>query len=260
MSFQPVKAGQFQPVTATSPRDCVPATTAQLINRATVDAIRTDHAVIRAKSGAPATRGLFLSEAVHVAASFGVKLSSYTNLSRNALRDLSAAGRGVGILINCSITRYTDRRTNSYTGPHMVYANAYSFWQKGEPCACELHTAASHGEFTIDDPGTTSVGFQQWSANLVYRAAEAYPNGIGCLATLDTEGRTWTARTTSDIRSLPSYTSGVKIGSLVAGQAYIGGRTDEGGQWQRADKTYGRGWVHVKHGSGWGWCKGSSLA
>lgn len=262
MSFRPAKSGQFEPVTPTSPKDCVAATTAQLINRATVDTIRTNHAVIRKRSGAPGTRGLYLAEAIAAAKSFGVTLTPYYGLSRNETRDLVAAGHAVGFLIDCSVTRYTTRRTNFYTGPHMVYGNSYSWWPAGEKCACEKRTATAHGEYSIDDPGTTSVGYLQWSADLVYRAAESYANGSGIylLAAPDTEGRSWKAVSASAIRSLPSYSKGVTLATMKLGQVFPGGRTDNGGDWRRGDGQMANGWAHLQQPNGkYGWSKGESL-
>lgn len=262
MTYRPAPGPQFVPLTSTSPKDCVAAVTANLIDRATVSTKRPNHAGIRKASGAPATRGLWMSESIKAAQAYGVTVTGYYGIGRNDLDDLLSSGRGVGLLIDCSVTRYTARRTNSYTGPHCVYANSRSLWPAGETCACELHTANAHEEFTIDDPGTTSTGFQQWSAGLVYRAMESYGGGrIYCLASPDTEGRSWTAVDDATLRDKPTYTGSKKVGQLVIGKAYKGGRTETGGDWQRADGSMGDGWVHVVNPANgrYAWAKGESL-
>lgn len=262
MSYRPKPQAQFRPSTSTSGRDCVAASTALLIDRATVGAIHTDHAVIRKRSGAPATRGLYNSEATKAAATFGVTLTPYSGLSRNALRDLVASGRACGVSISCAVTRNTSRRTNSYTGPHRITAVAYSWWDKGTVCNCNRQTKDEHGEFTVEDPGTTSVGYQQWSAVLVYRAAEAHDRTgkISVLAAPDTEGRSWKAVMPGKVRKSPR-TDAPALADIQTGKTYPGGRTDNGGDWVRKDGTEGDGWIHVRLGSGaWGWIRGEAAA
>lgn len=263
MTFRPVRNGQYEPVTATSSRDCVAAVTAMLMERATVGRIRVSHATVRAKSGAPSTRGLYLWEAEKAAAALGVNLEVVLNVSRNTFRDTVRGGNGVGVTIFTSVTRYTTRRTNFYVGPHEVYVNDYNDWPKGEICGCEKRTAAAHGEFTVEDPGTTSVGYLQWSADLLYRAAEKLTgdNGINLLVAPDTEIRPWKAMIEGQIRSEPDYDTGTKLAAIVVGKTYKGGRTENGGNWLRANGTKANGWTHVvisgtSPNYKWGWWAG----
>ena len=263
MTFRPVKSGQYEPVTSTSAKDCVAATTAMLIERATVGRLRPTHATIRKASGAPSTRGLYLYEAVNAAKTLGVTLVASLWNSRNTMRDTVAGGAAVGVTIHTSVTRYTTRRTNYYVGPHEVYVQAYNYWPAGEVCACEKKTATAHGEYSVEDPGTTSVGYLQWSADLVYRAAEKLTGGgINLLIAPDTEIRPWKAAIAGQIRSEPDYDTGRKLADIVLGRTYKGGRTENGGNWLRADGSKANGWTHVVISGTtpetykWGWWAG----
>ncbi len=250
---------QFVPYTATSSKDCVAAVAAHGLERATVGATRLNHADIRRASGAPATRGLYLYEAARAALELtGIELEVALYVTRNTARDTVAGGSACGITIHTAETRYTTRRTNYYVGPHEIIALAYTWWPKGEVCGCERKTAEAHAEFTVYDPGITTVPPRQWSANLVYRAAERLTGAgnINLLVFPDTEGRSWKALAKVEIRSQPSYSTGRKVGTTVVGKAYPGGRTEKGGRWQRANGTYANGWVRIKTDTGWEWIKG----
>lgn len=266
MSFHPAPNPQYAPSTSTSARDCVAAVTAMLIERATVGATRVTHATVRAKSGAPSTRGLYLWEGQKAAKALGVDLEVVLGVSRNTLRDTVRGGHGVGVTIHTSVTRYTTRRTNFYVGPHELYVNAYSDWPAGEICDCEKRTSAAHGEFTVEDPGTSAAGYLQWSASLVYLAAEKLTSmygqtGINLLVAPDTEIRPWKATIAGQIRSEPDYDKGTKLAAIVVGKTYKGGRTENGGNWLRKDGTKANGWTHVvisgtSPNYKWGWAAG----
>lgn len=264
MSCHPAKNGQYQPKTATSSKDCVAATTAMLVERATVGRYRPTHVDIRRASGAPATRGLLMVEAAKAANDlYDVTLTPSLGLSRATLRDTVGNGRAVGISISCAVTVNTSRRTNSYTGSHMVYANHYQVWPGGARCYCEKRATYKHGEFRIEDPGTTYAGYLWWSADLVYRAAEARTggNGINILAAPDTEGVPWRCTAKTRVRTKRSFSTGATLTVLVPGSdKHIGGRTQNGGGWKRDDGTTANEWVHIKTSKGWGWVRGGALA
>ena len=250
----PAKNGQFSPSTPSSSKDCVAATTAMLVERALVGRIRPTHVDIRKLSGAPISRGLYMAEAVIAANHYGVKLESQVGLNRTQTRDTIGNGRPAGGSIDCSVTVNTSRRTNSYTGNHMVYVHQYQYWPGGSRCECEKVATYAHGEFLVEDPGTTSAGYLWWSADLFYRAAEKRGNGlINLLVGPDTEGRTWTALAARDVRTEPSYSTGKKLGSTKAGVKYAGGRTENGGNWKREDGSFADQWVHIKYGQKWAW-------
>ncbi len=258
--FRPAKRSQFQPLTATSRYDCVPTVTGRLVNRVTVDARNTEHDDIRRAIGFWTLRGMSYLEAENAAAKFGVNLAARYGLSRTQVVDLADAGHAYGLSIDTSITAHTTRRTNDFIGPHTVFTVDSNEWPGGEPCACEKQSSARHQEFTIDDPGTTTAGYLQWSADLAFRAAEARTggNGINVLAAPDTEQVTWTAIAAGRIHDTPSAT-GKDLGPVVIGRKYIGGVTQNGGTWTRADGTTGNGWVHVKLATRWAWIAGRSL-
>jgi hypothetical protein len=260
---QPAPNPQYLPSTSTSAKDCVAATGAMLAEGATVTAVRTDHSAIRRASGAPATRGLYLWESAKgVKAVTGVELEVKLHVARSTVRDLVAGGSKCGVTIDTAVTRYTTRRTNYYVGPHEITLLDYQQWPAGEVCACEKATAATHAEFTVYDPGLTRTPARQWSAELVYRAAEKLTglfNAINVLIAPDTEGVTWKATAVAAIRSEPSYSVGRKIGATVAGRTYAGGRTQNGGKYRRANGTYANGWIHIRVGDTWGWRKSTGM-
>lgn len=257
--FRPQKRGQYEPVTATSSLDCVCAVTGQLIACATVDAKWPNHAEVRAASGIVG-RGISYLEAENAAAKYGVSLAARYGLSRTQALDAIAVAP-FALSIDAAVTLHTTRRTNNFAGNHTVFVVASNLWPAGERCACELLTTTRHWELTIDDPGTTVAGYMQWSADLAFRAAEARTggNGINVLAGRDTEGVSWTGVGVHAIRSDPSYSTGSAIGQTVNGHVYPGGRTENGGGWNRPDGSTAHGWVHIKTATHWGWARGSAL-
>lgn len=266
----PAKNGQYQPSTKTSSKDCVAATAAMLVERATAGAIRPSHADIRdwvLKHGGGRTkdgklRGLLMSEAAAaVKALYGVTLTPTLGLSRDQVKNIIGNGRGAGVSIDCSVTVHTSRATNSYTGGHEVYAHDYQWWPGGMRCECEKLATYAHGEDLIEDPGTTLAGYKWWSHDLLCRAAEARGGGkINLLVGPDTEGASWRAIAAAEKRSEPSYTTGRRLGTLKRDHVYKGGRTQNGGDYRRADGTMADEWVHLQDtDDSWFWSKGRAL-
>jgi hypothetical protein len=262
----PEAQSQFQPRIATSDLDCVPCSTRKAIRRTTVDAKAPTTKAIRAKTGVY-TRGLTYGEAAEAAAAWGVNLDPLYGNSRDEMKDLIDAGRGALLSIRCSVTVNTDRATGSFRGDHTVYVHDFRHVDAGENCKCEKNgTAAgrrSHNEYLIEDPGNSSVGYVWWSAALVYEAGEARTvdrygrtQGINLCVTPDTEGVKWRVVEKGAIRSKPRSDS-AKVSTADVGEVFQGGRTETGGQWRRADGTFGRGWVHIEYRPGtWGWVRG----
>ncbi len=254
----PDSNSQFVPKTATSSKDCVPAATAHGLQRATADRIRLTHADVRRASGAPSTRGLYLWEAKEAVQDLtGIGLEVVLHVTRETLRGTIVGGQACGVTIHTAETRYTTRRTGYYSGPHQVSVLAWTWWPKGEICGCERATAEAHAEFTVYDPGMSTVPPRQWSAGLLYRAAERLTGAgrINVLVFPDTEQRPWTATYVSPIRSHP--TGGTKVASTVKGKQYPGARTRKGDRWKRDDGTYGKGFVRIRYtATKWGWVPG----
>lgn len=242
----PASNPQYKPVTPTSAKDCMGGSAATGIERATVGRIRTDHARIRALSGAPATRGLYMYEVVNACAKLGVDAEATLWNSRATTRDTVGGGSACIVTIHTSVTINTTRRTNSYVGPHGITLLAYSYWPKGEICACELRTAAAHGEFKVYDPGMSSVPARQWSASLVYRAAEALTGAgkINLVVFPDTENVTRKAAGEGWFYDSP-YRSSAKKLAMIPGHSYTVTSTYNGGGWPRADGTTATGWHRV---------------
>lgn len=252
-------------------KNCVPATCADIIDRTTVSATRVLGSEVRKASGVSG-RGLMYSEAaaatlkLTTAKGRPVRLEPRYGLSRSTVRDTVAGGSVCGISIDTSVTRYTTRRTNYYVGGHTVYLLVYSWWPAGDRCTCEKLTATAHGEYTVDDPGTTAAGYLQWSADLVYRAAEKRTSyhGINLLVGPDTETVKWVGKESGAIRNAPRNDS-PKEASVVVGRTYFGGRTDNGGSWDRSNGTKANGWIHVAYSGTstsdykWGWVMGRRM-
>jgi hypothetical protein len=261
--FGPVAESQFQPVISTSPLNCVPCVTRKLIRRATTDAKAPSTATVRAKSGAPSTRGLTYGEAATAGAAFGVKLiPSYGN-SRDEVFDLADAGHGFGISIDCSVTVHTARATGGFTGDHTVYDHDVRHCPAGGTCKCEKESAARvHNEYLIEDPGNSSQGYLWWSADLVYRAAEArtrdrngISHGINLLVGPDTEGALVKAVLGATLREQPDRTAKA-MGKLVVGRTYKGRRTRTGTNWKRPNGSIANGWREIELQGANGWVEG----
>ncbi len=237
----------FRPASLDQPDDltCVDTTAALIVNRVTVDSLRPDPLQIRRKTGIT-TRGITYMEAAEAVASlYDVNLSPRFHLSRDQVRDLVASGRPIGISIDTSVTRNTNRHTGSFIGGHTVYVNRY---RSTPTCSCERALAAgnSHSEFQIEDPGTFRAGFRWWSAGLLYKAAEARTNGngINVLVGRDTEDVDRTCVGAGEVRAKPDKDAASKE-SLVPGKSYAVVSTRNGGDWLRDDGSAGKGWHKV---------------
>jgi hypothetical protein len=263
----PEAQSQFQPLITTSKLDCVPCSTRKAIRRATVDAKAPTTRMVRAKTGVY-TRGLTYGEAAEAAEAFGVKLTPLYGNSRAEMFDLIDAGRGALLSIRCAVTVNTRRATGDFRGDHTVYVHDVRHVNVGAMCRCEKVASprpatSEHNEYLIEDPGNSSIGYVWWSAKLVYEAGEARTrdaqgrtHGINLCVTPDTEGVKWRVVEKGAIRSKPRSDS-AKVSTADVGEVFQGGRTETGGQWRRADGTFGRGWVHVEYRPGkWGWVRG----
>lgn len=237
--------------------NCVLAACTDLIDRVTVGALRIPAPVLRKASG-DTSGGVSYSQAAAVtykvtsAKGRAVSLSPRYGLDRNKVVDLAAAGYPFGISILALITRYTTRRTGTFTGGHTVYVHS-TRWigGTGSPaCACETNAKTTpHREFDVEDPGT-SAGYLWWSADLLFRAAEARGGGlINVLTGRDTENVARTCVLGVAVHTQPSMTSAVvAIGNTQPGVGYQVNETVNGGPWKRADGGTSYGWHHLNRG------------
>lgn len=245
--YQPKKQSQIDG-TPTATKKCVDASTVMAIDRATVGRIRSTPDKIRREVGVY-SRGITYGEAAEATMElYGVKLTPMHLETRGELRDLVRGGRGCLVSIHTIVTRPTSRRTNYFIGWHSVYCNDYEFVE-GVVCQCELRTKIGHGEFVIDDPGTTSAGYLRWSADLVYRAAERRTggDGINVLATRDTEGVARKCIGRGKLRAKPDQKSASK-GPLIVDKLYAVIATTNGGEWDRDSGGTGDGWHRTEFG------------
>lgn len=249
--YRPAKCSQIDG-SSYQQQNCVAAGTVMLMDRGTVGRVRTTPAEVRRRSGATVDasgrkRGLFLSEAEAVAKSFGVVLEQrgFDNPAtrRGQLMNLVASGRGVGVCIDTHVTAGTDYATNWFRGRHFVVINQYAWRMQEKP----------HAVFITEDPGTTQAGWLEWPADLLYRAAEAYANGvIFTLATLDTEGVSRRVRLRAALKSAPSPRAATR-GHTSVGEHRTVARTVNGAP--RANGDYG--WHELASGL---YVKGPALA
>lgn len=223
--------------------NCVLAVTTNLIDRATVGALRIPASTLRTITG-DTSGGILHSQAAAAAlkATNGrVVLTPRVLSSRQQLRDLSQAGIAFGLFMHTAETRYTRFRTNYYIGLHELYVQDYD--------------AAAYS-FLIEDPGTTSAGYMWWPESLVFRAAERAGNGsIFVLTARDTEGVARKAVASGFFRAKPDLTS-AHTGTLVAGKSYHVIRTVNGAMWKRADGGQSNGY----HQTSLGYAMGRRLA
>lgn len=242
MPYEPVKNGQIDG-TPLDESNCVPATCVMGADRASVGAVRPKTAAIRKASG-DTYRGITFTDAAAATARVcGVKGVPRFGLSRNDVRALLLGGHALTVGINCAVTRYTQYRTNYYTGFHAVFANSLV-----------------DQTVTVEDPGTTAAGYLRWPLDLLYRAAESFTGGrgINVIAWPDTEGVTKVAVMKGRVRATASAQS-KDLGPVVLGRAYSAVTTVTGGDWKRADGTTARGWWKVKRGTGYGFIRGECL-
>jgi hypothetical protein len=173
------------------PYCCVPTSASMACDAATGGKKRPAVEALRKATTVAHPYGISYSAIAHATAAVAnVPSEARYGLSRSQVVALASSGRPFCISIDCSVTVNTVRRTGSFTGGHTIYGppRNYSVWPGGETCACNKRTTQRHSEFRMQDPGTYSVGFVQWSAELLFRAAESRTggNGINVLVFPDT--------------------------------------------------------------------------
>jgi hypothetical protein len=221
---------------------CVPTASSMAIDCSTAGVKRPGVEALRKATGIPHPYGIsytwMAGATIEVS---NIKADARYGLSRAQVVDLAVSGRPFCISIDCRVTRYTARRTGTFTGGHTVFspARSYSVQPGGEVCACEKRLVTKHSEFKIQDPGTYSVGFQQWSASLLFAAAESRTggNGINVLVFPDTcdvyrkvtEAHWIRERPTTDSKALRRVDLGARprhVTEIVKGEAFsVNGHT-----------------------------------
>ncbi len=235
--------------------DCVPTTSSMGCDGATAGVKRPSQLALRRATGIPYPYGIsYVSMANATESVAGVKAEARYGLSRYQVMAIPQGGRDFGISIDCSVTRYTTRRTGYFTGNHTVFvpAGGYSVHVAGDVCGCEKRTQERHSEFQVQDPGTFSVGYLQWSAELLFAAAEArtYNRGINVLVFPDRTDVYRLGKGSGWVRSKPSSegahvkrvgTGKYHVLEIVWGEAWWrpdGGRSNA---WYRTPAGYIRG-------------------
>lgn len=244
--------------------NCVAAGTADLMDRATLGAFRYTGADVRFESG-DRSGGLDYYTAAKTGNAMtngraGLKV--VLSATRGMLRDAVTGGQSAVVSIEASVTYVTSRRTNGLSsGGHAVYAVE---WRWTDRCACEKKLqGVAHGEFLVDDPGTTYTGYLYWSADLLFRAAEKRSGGQGInfMHGADTEWTKVRAIASGKIRTGPVYTAPAVADILVA-TTYTVSTTTNGGGWKRHHTAgYGNGWWYVVNVNGTtkdGWMPGQT--
>jgi hypothetical protein len=154
---------------------CVPTAASMGCDAATGGRRRPAVEALRKATGVPHPYGIsYIAMAGATKKVSGVPSDARFGLSRTQVVALANSGRPWNASIWAGITRYTIRRTGTFTGGHTIYCppNGYSVHPAGDVCTCDKQTTARHSEFRIQDPGTYSQGFVQISAELLFRAME----------------------------------------------------------------------------------------
>lgn len=242
--------------------NCVLACATDLMCRASVGYWRVAASKLRTLSG-DKSGGVTYGQAADAtikATNGQVVLEPRYGLNAGQVQSYIASGRAAAISIDCSVTRYTSRRTNTFTGGHSVYIQQYRWTAPGQ-CGCELQKETQHGEYLIEDPGTTSAGYRWWSSSLVYRAALARGGGsISIMLCRDTEGVTRTTRKDAVIRASASTTS-QRVAKIPKGRSLYVTSTRDGGPYiSDTDGQTSHNWHRVRYATGkYGFTKGENL-
>lgn len=250
-------------------KDCVPTSAAESVNLATVDALRPTGTDIRYAAQVTAYRGLSYGEAVVGTITWTTKKGRRVSptaryaITRAAFKGYADGGYSGSVSISCAVTVNTKRATNDFTGNHTVTWRDYRWCTTAATCYCErkgtTRAAIDHAEILIEDPGTTTTGWQWWSAELLFKAAEFRTgnDGIDVIVFPDTEGVDWRLVKTATVWAAPRTNSQAFV-NLPVGRVLNGGRTEVGGNWTRdSDGKTGRGWIQVEYATGkWGWIEG----
>lgn len=254
-------------------KDCVPTAIALCVNGSTVDALRPTPWNIRQSAQVLEYRGMSYGEGVVGAVTWTTKhgrrvtpVARYS-VTRTDFKSFVDGGKRCVVSISCQVTHNTLRETNDYVGNHSVSAHDYRWVATASDCRCELKgkvaAATDHGEFLVEDPGTTTAGWLWWSAGLLYKAAEARTggDGIDCVVFPDTENVSWKMVKVGKIRAAPSGTA-TAIKSIPVGSTLVGGVTRNGTSWERdSDGLAAYGYIHVRYDSThYGWVRGEAGA
>jgi hypothetical protein len=243
------------------PYCCVPTSASMACDAATGGKKRPAVEALRKATTVAHPYGISYSAIAHATAEVAnVPSEARYGLSRSQVVALASSGRPFCISIDCSVTRYTARRTGTFTGGHTIYGPpmSYSNWPGGSDCGCEKDTSTRHSEFRMQDPGTYSVGFVQWSAELLFRAAEARTggNGINVLVFPDTTDVYRAVIEAGWVRSKPT-TESAKVRRVEAGDRprHIR-RFVTGEAWFRPDGGRSTAWAELWAG---GYFRGDHL-
>lgn len=246
--------------------NCTWACATMAVDRYSMGRYRPSPDHLRAVSGDTSGGSTYNQNAEAVAEDTSIRLEPRYGLTRSQVRDYIASGRAASISIDCSVTRYTSRRTGTYTGGHSVHVERY-VWRAANstPCSCEKQTTTAHAEFDVCDPGksTTYLGYKRWSAALLFKAAEARMGGapgdpcIAVLLTRDTEGVTRMAVESGQLYSAASSSSTV-VGSFTKGKSFSVVSTRNGGGWLAGTVSHSQ-WHRIKVGTSYAYAKGRAL-
>lgn len=225
---------------------CVDASTAINIDRATVGRLRPTPTQVRKAADWGMCGGLSYSGAADATVKItGGKITPRVlfGIANGDVRAYVDGGWSVNASIDCDATVNTTRATNRFRGKHSVSVHDYAYRTNGE-CYCELNTESDHGEFLVEDPGTTAAGYRWWSSHLLYKAMQLRTGGHGCniIAFRDTEGVTRTATSQGALRKSAS-TGSTKVATVPKGTHLKVIKTLNGGGWKRSNGTTAHGWM-----------------
>lgn len=156
--------------------------------------------------------------------------------------------------IDTAVTRPYSIRTCYCNIGHSIHipAGAFTVFQPdGDRCTCEKRITTRHGEYTMQDPGT-SAGYRRISASLLYKAAltRAGNGGVNILVLPDVTHVRRRAKSTAtgSIRARADGSSRSR-GSIVPGRRYDIARPVRGTRY-RIGSRYAHGWFELEDAKG----------
>lgn len=179
------------------------------------------------------------AEALKTATNGDVVVSYLYWVPSSTLDDLLNAPRISGIVIDCSVTRYTPFRTGTFTGLHSVVVGAKRIitLKRSDGTSYKQKQA-----FVMDPINNTWVW---WPWSLLMQAAN-YAAGAGLIHVIYTRDLANVTRTTTSdgyIRSSAHITNN-KISPFVNGKSFTVIQTIRGGVWTVQGRE-GKGWSRI---------------
>ena len=223
--------------------NCGPAVCSELIDLASVGALRFTAPKIRNESGdtSGGIEGYLLASTMNRLTG-GLYPFVYRRIGDWAqVRDILEHS-SIGIIIDAGVTVKTKYRTNNFTGNHWLTAAGGSI---------------KDGTVKYEDPGTTAAGWQRIPLQLL-RAASDFGGNHWILESPATEDVKKNAVRSVAVRAEPDRNAR-RLGGLDRGDEVHVRKTTKGGRWVNAAGQTATGWHVIDFKGGKGYVKGEGL-